>query len=656
MFKITMVSPYQELIDFAKETFEEHNEYETTHNFDSIKNEYKFNGIVASSEDAKSMATDADVIIARGYTAAFLKATGNQIPVVEIPVAGNDLISSIDECKKRYGVSRAAVIGTKNMIFGADELSRILGMEIESFEMENFSKGLKEGFELVELAKSKGYKVIISGIGVCRYAVSTGLNAVVIKTGKESLWQAITEAKRVANISRREQERAELFKNILDYSNEGVIAVDKKNKISVVNSAAKRILNIREKDVENKNFENIISPSKLIDLANKEEECLDEVIRHNGVQLAINKINTNVKGEDVGKLLIFQEVSGIQEREVKIRNKLHALGHIAKHTFSDIVGKSPQILNCIELAKSISKVDSNILIVGETGTGKEIFAQSIHNFSLRSNGPFVAVNCAALPESLLESELFGYVEGAFTGAIKGGKPGLFELAHRGTIFLDEIGEVSEKLQSRLLRVIQEREIMRLGGDRVIPVNVRIITATNKDLKELIIKGNFRQDLYYRLDVLKLKLPALRERKEDIGLLAEQFLKKHGKTLNKINIKITDSAIKILEGFEFFGNIRELSNICERLVVLSKSSTINEEDVKRIIILESSQNITSNNIEEREQLSHDNYGRVLSTGELSKEKIENALKLMKYNKIKTSKYLGISRSTLYNYIKEHGISL
>ena len=231
-----------------------------------------------------------------------------------------------------------------------------------------------------------------------------------------------------------------------------------------------------------------------------------------------------IKGYSHGAVATFQPIGAIQASEQKIRLTSHKRGLIAKNTLADIAGESDPIVQAKEQAKLYAQSDSTVIIVGETGTGKEIFAQAIHNASPRARGPFVAINCAALPENLLESELFGYEGGAFTGARKEGKPGLFELAHGGTIFLDEIGEMSLAVQARLLRILEEREVMRLGGDRVIPVDVRVIAATNKDLFHKVTQKSFRQDLFYRLCVLQLRLPPLRERLEDIPHLLERFFK------------------------------------------------------------------------------------------------------------------------------------
>lgn len=222
-------------------------------------------------------------------------------------------------------------------------------------------------------------------------------------------------------------------------------------------------------------------------------------------------------------MVSFQNVSQLQNAEKVIRKKVKNLGWTAKYTFDDIIGSSPAIRELIRKARRYAETDSDILLIGQSGTGKELLAQSIHNASDRKKGPFVAINCAALSQNLLESELFGYVDGAFTGAQKGGKEGLFEQAHTGTIFLDEIGEVPLELQAKLLRVIQEREVMRIGDNKMILVDIRIVAATNRDLNQYVRENKFRLDLYYRLDVLHLKLPTLNERGHDIGILAEYLL-------------------------------------------------------------------------------------------------------------------------------------
>jgi transcriptional regulator with PAS, ATPase and Fis domain len=261
--------------------------------------------------------------------------------------------------------------------------------------------------------------------------------------------------------------------------------------------------------------------------------------------------------------------SQIQAAETRIRIGAHRRGLRAKHVFADIVGASPAWCALLDQARHYAARDANLLLHGETGTGKEIQAQSVHNHGPRREGPFVSINTASIPASLLESELFGYAEGAFTGARKGGKPGLFELAHGGTLFLDEIGELAPDIQSRLLRVLQEREIMRIGDDKIVPVDVRIICATHRDLFEQVRQGRFREDLYYRIHVLSLSLPPLRQRAEDIGPLCAHFLPQLAAAGTAP--RLTPEALALLRAYAWPGNVRQLHNVAEILTYLDEPS-------------------------------------------------------------------------------------
>jgi transcriptional regulator with PAS, ATPase and Fis domain len=290
-------------------------------------------------------------------------------------------------------------------------------------------------------------------------------------------------------------------------------------------------------------------------------------------------------------------------------------------------------------------VHANILIVGETGTGKELFAQSIHNASSRREGPFVAINCAALPESLLESELFGYVEGAFTGASKGGKAGLFELAHRGTIFLDEISEISPFLQGRMLRVLEEREIMRIGHDQVIPVDIRIISAANRDLHELVEQGQFRKDLLYRLDVLQLDIPPVRDRGNDIRMLIEHWFSRFELQLYGRTRPIGDECWPYLQSQKWEGNVRQLRNFCERLTVIAQSECIHlEEAVQAYGEHRALQKVTRI---EKEDPWEEVHAKERAT-------ILECLEKCHRNRSEAARLLGIDRSTLWRKMKKLNI--
>ena len=362
------------------------------------------------------------------------------------------------------------------------------------------------------------------------------------------------------------------------------------------------------------------------------------------------------KDEEIFSIIIaFQDAGNIQNQEEKIREKLYLKGHITQYTFDDIIGNNYRIIQCIKTAKIYAKNVTNVLLMGETGTGKELFAQSIHSFGERKNKPFVAVNCGAVPDNLLESELFGYVEGAFTGAKKGGKIGMFELAHKGTLFLDEISEIGMDLQVKLLRVLQERKVMRLGGEKLIPVDVRIIAATNKNLLKMVRENNFREDLYYRLNVLVLKIPPLRERVDDIPFFVEYFLEKYC-TLNNLPLKrITEDSIKMLQKYSWRGNVRELENYIERLVVLVQEDQIKAHHIKNYIedftederILKVSSNISL--------LNHDANEMVIDLSKNMKEIegdiIRYMLEINNGDKTQVAKKLGLGRTTVWRKISE-----
>ncbi|MDF2572170.1 MAG: norR 1, partial [Sporomusa sp.] len=482
--------------------------------------------------------------------------------------------------------------------------------------------------------KEDGIQTVIGGVMSSDIARRIGMNSLFIESGREGVYFALQEAKRVAAVRRQEQERTEQFRAILNYSDEGIIAVDTQGKINLMNMAAIHITSL-DNEVIGRNVRDLLPQLDLGKVLVTGKSEIGEVQTVGDQQIAINTVPILIAGETVGVVATFKPVGAIQELEGKIREKIHNRGHVAKLKFEDILGSSKAIKETISVAREFSQVNSNVLIVGETGTGKEVFAQSIHNGSNRCKGPFVAVNCAALPENLLESELFGYVEGAFTGASRGGKFGLFELAHRGTILLDEVSEISPKMQGRLLRVLQEREIMRLGGDRVIPIDVRIIAATNKDLYDLVKQGVFREDLYYRLDILQLSIPALRERGEDIMLLMNHFYKRYCIKNKKECKKMNQEAKAKLLQYSWLGNVRELKNIAERLAVLSKNSCVDLQEVEAVL-------------PNREKAAKD---AIRSNGSLDRECLYRALEETNYHYGKAAAKLGISRTTLWKRLKQ-----
>jgi transcriptional regulator with PAS, ATPase and Fis domain len=376
----------------------------------------------------------------------------------------------------------------------------------------------------------------------------------------------------------------------------------------------------------------------------------NEIIKLGKKSIVLNKIRTSLGNESIGNIITFEDVTNVQNTEIKIRSKLYMRGLAAKYTFDNIIGRSPAILETIKRARTFARVTSNILIFGDTGTGKELFAQSIHNAGDKKNGPFIAVNCAAIPENLMESEFFGYVGGAFTGAVKEGKPGFFELAHEGTIFLDELSEIPFAMQGKLLRTIQESEVMRIGSEKIIHVNTRVICATNKDLKALVGEGRFRDDLYYRLSVLKLHLPSLSERGGDILLLAERFLSEYSDEFKTGRIELSSEAADIILKYSWDGNIRELRNVCEQLVVLNETGTISASDVREILQLPGNRDTRNKAITG----ASESKNLLLEKVRFERSLIVKALEECGFNKSQAASRLGMNRTTLWKKLKAYKI--
>ena len=644
MIKIALIVDEPGLFEGVFSTFEEHNRYEYSQER-HIEYKYALEEIVCSGKDLLELQVEADVTIARGVGAEILKNRENFVPVVEIPVAGYDMIKILHKSME-FGKKKVAVIGSQNMLYGVMNLAGILGLEITPFIIKEYLDGPKA----VDEAIRQGCEVIICGKKTAAYAGQREINHLFIKTGKEALWQAFTEAKRVAHVRRIENAKAEQFKTILHFAYEGIIGIDENKKITVLNDRAIKILNIDVYNTSGKRIDEILPKSSLCEILLSGEHCLNKVVRYNKMQLVLTNVPIVLKAMKLGNVATFQDVTGMQQSDDKIQAIVNSGGHSAKYTFANILGKSAKIREAINVAKRYSKAHSTVLIVGETGTGKELFAHSIHNESLRQKGPFVAINCAALPDDLLESELFGYVGGAFTDAKKSGKPGLFELANRGTIFLDEISDISTKLQTRLLRVLQEREIMRIGDDKVLSIDVRVIAASNKDLGALVEKGLFRNDLYYRLDVLTLQLPCLNDRREDILIIARTFFEHLRLEFGLKDICLTEEAENKLNGINWRGNIRQLRNICEKLVVLHDGGKIDGFSVDRVLRFQPKELIKID--DKFLNKINDSYSEEKANYE--KQQIIDALKKAEFNKSEAAKILDISKTTLWRKMKKNNL--
>lgn len=428
--------------------------------------------------------------------------------------------------------------------------------------------------------------------------------------------------------------------NSIDF---GIFAVDTNGMLKGINNSACNMLDIKENEIINKNVDNILDNWEYIleqlrtgKAYENEEIIYSRSSKKKRFNLTVCPIKNKI-GNITGMVGIFKDMQNVYNLVNKYTGKR------APYTFDDIIGNSKKILKVKEQSKNISNSPSTVLIQGESGTGKELIAQSIHNNSNRRNESFVAINCGAIPKSLIESELFGYEEGAFTGAKRGGHPGKFELANGGTLFLDEIGEMPLDMQVNLLRVLQEECVTRVGGSKCINVDVRIIAATNKDLKKEVEKGTFREDLYYRLSVIPIYVPPLREREGDIEILIDYFLKAKAIKLGKSIPKIQDSLYKKLINYTWAGNIRELENCIENIVNMDGDTSFSFENKT----LEKEQN---NSVEKK--LEYDMY----SLEEWEKKLIINSINKYSGNLTKAAKALGINRSTLYSKIKRYELKL
>ena len=592
---------------------------------------------------ARLQREDVDVLVARGGLATLIQNADVKIPVVEIVTTGQDLARICLEAKRitQLDRPRAAFIAFDNMVSDVDVIAQIANVDVTVHRLvvdEDISR-------VVDEVASLNYDVVFGGIKTTLLAGRRGLRTVPLYSGTMSIRNALLEAKKVALGRQIEKENAETFRALTEYSLEGVVSIDRRQCIQVINPVAAKLLGCVGKEQLGRPLDGLISLPGIAQCLSEGQEIRGELFQRESTWLCFNIGPIIVRQEIIGAFVTFQEVSRIQEAEATIRQEIVAKKFAAKYVIGDINGRSPQIVEAKRIAGEIAKTDATLLIHGESGTGKELFAQSIHNLSSRRNGPFVAINCAALPPNLLESELFGYVEGAFTGATKKGKAGLFEMAHRGTLFLDEISEMDKYGQSRLLRAIQERQIMRLGGDKTIPIDVRIIAASNQKLPALIESGQFRQDLYYRLKVLMLNLPPLRQRSGDVVHLARDFLAQ-SQRLYKKSLALTDSAYRELERYAWPGNVRELSSFVERLVVTAGNREIDGRVIVKFL----------ENREYDNDLAEENEASAASARQDEESRLLSTLQAYDYNLKRCAEALEISRPTLYRRLKKSNIHI
>ncbi|PLS06949.1 sigma-54-dependent Fis family transcriptional regulator [Neobacillus cucumis] len=456
---------------------------------------------------------------------------------------------------------------------------------------------------------------------------------------------------------------AETLSTILESAYEGIVVIDANGYISEFNHAYSRFIGKKREEVLGQHVTQIIENTRLHVVIQTGVAEKGYIQRIQGQDMVVHRIPIWRERKVVGAIgmIIFHGVTELYDilgrmqelsRQVSENAELSNILYKEMDSFDQIIGQSSQIQAVKRIARKVARTPSTVLITGESGTGKEMFATAIHELSPYAEGPFISVNCAAIPEHLLEAELFGYEEGAFTGAKKGGKPGKFELAHKGTIFLDEIGDMPLFMQSKILRVLQEREVERVGGIAKHKIDVRIVAATNQHLEEMVAEGKFREDLYYRLNIIRLEIPPLRERQEDIPELLNQYLHQFSDRFGFEQKTFSREAMAALVHYPWPGNVRELVNTVEMLVSLSETVIISELELPPKIRTSRLAGIVSSPdpIKEKGLLTDIKD----SVWVREKEIIIQALLETKGNKAAAARKLGIQRSTLYEKIKKYDI--
>ncbi len=497
-----------------------------------------------------------ELILGHGGTGRLIaKSIGQQ--VVNIPITMLEIIAALlkaTELGDKIGVTSFAT-GRE----GFDIIRKVLGLDIR----EIIFNSQKELEEKVAKAIDKGVNVIVGG-GVSRKtAIRLKTRSVIIEPGKQIIQETLALARAVAAARRLDLEYNERLQTILKIMEDGLICVDAFGHLNFYNQTAEAMFGIDLRPYLGQYVPDLGDSLGLTEVITSGKKKSDQIIKFRDNELVVNTLPILINDLVSGAVSLLKEGNVIHDIDRKLRERIYEKGFIAKRRMTEIVAVSPGMRKLIDKGKKFAKTDAAILVYGETGTGKEFLSHALHNTSFRKKAPFVAINCAALSETLLESELFGHEEGAFTGAKKGGKIGLFELADHGTIFLDEIGDISSKLQVRLLRVLENKEVMRVGGDRIVPVNVRVISSTHKDLREEVLAGRFRKDLYYRLAVLRLNIPPLCQRKQDIPELLKPLLRNYKKPLSCI----TPAMFEQIESYHWPGNIRELNSLLESYLIL-----------------------------------------------------------------------------------------
>ncbi|TGE31785.1 sigma 54-interacting transcriptional regulator [Desulfosporosinus sp. Sb-LF] len=536
--------------------------------------------------------------------------------------------------------------------------SRILGLKVDT----SLGQPFKEFLPNLDLNPALIHGEVQIGLKYKRHNITMVVNITPLNIGGNIaggivIFQDLTDLEQAARELETVKALNKTFDTVLNIIHDGIIVVDERGKTTLVNQAMADFLTLRPEEIIGKHITDIMQTSRLHIVARTGISETSDVLTIQGKPLIVSRLPIIREGEVFGAVgkAVFPQLAEVRELVEKLRfleNKVTFFqeelqkNKTAQDIMKGIVAESTEMKKLKEEISIVASSSSTVLITGESGTGKEGVAHAVHLCSDRCKGPFIKVNCAAIPENLMEAEMFGYVGGAFTGAAKAGKPGRLEMADGGTLFLDEIGDMPLALQSKLLRVLQDREFERLGGTKSIKVNVRILAATNKNLNEAIAEGEFRADLYYRLNVINLHLPPLRERTEDIEPLTHFFITKFNHILKGNVMGIVDDAMKILLNYSWPGNIRELENVVERAVNYTRSGLIQLTHLPNEILTNSSpeNEVLTGTIRHQDKI-----------GRIERNMIVVALEKAGGNKTKAAKLLNLSRSRLYDKLNKYDLN-
>ena len=524
-----------------------------------------------------------DVVLARGITYRMVCAQYPDKHVTHLAFDGIDILEALLQCRESFHPKKIGIClkrdELKPILPGLCELTHA---DISLYEVVDE----RSAYDAVDACQRDKVDAVVSGGTVSDICRKRGIPCTYIDIRPATLERAMEEVLNAARTINTERTKTNIIRMILDSNDDAVLAVDEAGRILEANGRAYQLYQLAFLQNWQGSPVQEVNP-QLTFIGSREVPCRDgeeTIINLGGQKYYVKYKLISGEASGIGTLITTSSASKILQEERQLRKSLVRKSSAVKYTFRDIIAVNAEMRKKVDIAKKFSQAQSNVLITGETGTGKELFAHSIHSASGRMNQPFVAINCATLPETLLESELFGYEPGSFSGASREGKVGLFELAHQGTIFLDEIGEIPVALQAKLLRVLQEKEIRRIGSTTVIPVDVRVIAATNVNIQEQIAQGRFRSDLLYRLNALEIYIPPLRERPDDVIPLMEGQFRIIASAMGKRVPQLSAEAQNILRRYAWPGNVRELRNICERLVVLNDAADVTAETLNELHVL------------------------------------------------------------------------